>query len=148
MSCSQLLDIALFPPFRLYRSVSSTEDVSPSKPIKTVVTSPKLSTLPSYMLTPVSTMGTPTITLEGEPVGTSSQVTKKPVSSGDSDTITPSTSRPSSVRVTKIDTRSGPSALLQLIPDGAGGMTNSSSTPTLPSTTPKPQVLTIFKQNH
>ena len=120
--------------------------MSPTKPIKTQVTNPKLSTLPSYILTPVSTIGTPTIILEGEPVGASSQVTKKPVSLGDSDTITPSTSRPSSFRVTKIDTRSGPSALLQLIPDGAGGM--SSSTPALPSTTPKPQVLTIFKQNH
>ena len=96
------------------------------------------------MLTPVSTMGTPTITLEGEPVGPSSQVTKKPPSSGDSDTITPSTSRPSSVRVTKIDTCSGLSALLQLIPDGTGGMITT-STPTLLSTTPKPQVLAIFK---
>ena len=117
--------------------------MSPNKAIKTSVTNPKSSALPSYMLTPVSTMGTPTITLEGEPVGPSSQVTKKPASSGDSDTITP-TSRPSSVRVTKIDTRSGPSALLQLIPDGTGGMTTS-STPTLSSTTPKPQVLAIFK---
>ena len=105
-----------------------------NKPIKTAVTNPKSSTatLPSYMLTPVSTMGTPTITLRVNQLEHPLKLL----------------SRPSSVRVTNIDTHSGPSTLLQLIPDGAGGVTNSSSTPTLPSTTPKPQVLTIFKQNH
>ena len=48
-----------------------------------------------HLTTPVSQMGTPTITLESKPVGPSSQVTKKLVSSGDSDTIIPSTSHPS-----------------------------------------------------
>ena len=53
------------------------------------------------MLTPISKMGTPVITLT---FGPSFQVNKKSTRTRHSDTTTPFASCPSSVKVTKIDT--------------------------------------------
>lgn len=52
----------------------TTEDVSPSKSVKTSMTNPKPFTLPPYMLTTISKKDTPVITLTFRP---SSNVNKK-----------------------------------------------------------------------
>ena len=77
--------------------------MSSTKSLTTSATNPKLSTLPPHMLTPISGMGTPVITLT---FGPSFQVNKKSTQSRHSDTTTPSASCPSSVKVTNINTRS------------------------------------------
>ena len=80
----------------------STENVSSTKSVKISATNPKPSTLPPYVLTPISGMGIPVITLT---FGPSSQVNKY-TQLRNSDATTPCTSHPSTVKVTKIDTHS------------------------------------------
>ena len=92
----------------------NTKVVSSSKTVTIPMTNSKTSNLPSYMLTLISKMGTSVITLT---FGPPSQVNKKSTQSRHSDTTTPSASCPSSVKVTKIDTCSKPSTLLEILPD-------------------------------
>ena len=98
--------------------------------------------IPSYMLTPVSAIGTPTITLEGgDPNTTTTPIDlnfrRNQFSQGDGLSESPlplglhAGLRPGpSVRVTKIDTGGGgPHTLLQFLPDSLG---SSSSHPNKP----------------
>ena len=105
--------------------------------------------IPSYMLTPVSAIGTPTITLEGgDPNTTTTPIDlnfrRNQFSQGDGLSESPlplglhAGLRPGpSVRVTKIDTGGGgPHTLLQFLPDSlgssSGGLAPSSSHPNKP----------------
>ena len=95
--------------------------MSSTKTVKTSMTNPITSTLTPYMLTPISGMGISVITLTFD---LSFQVNKKSTWSRHSDTTTPSASHSSNVKVTKIDTYSKPSTLLEVLPNAISKLWN------------------------